>query len=151
MSSSQINCCRLRSRLCHSSCESSLARLEARPTGAATTARFSELTGVFCENGIPGGKVVMLIPAQLRSWQLQSFRVRASNRLGRSGIASCLRLSRATSSALDPVEVTMKEGSEDCIPRRKGFSTPVTGVHRIPLFRQHLMPKHVHNYCVQSR
>jgi hypothetical protein len=37
----------------------------------------------------------------------------------------------------------MKEGSEDCIPQRKGFSTPVTGAQRIPLFREDLMPKHV--------
>jgi hypothetical protein len=38
------------------------------------------------------------------------------------------------------VEVTMKQGLDDCTPRRKVFSPPVTGGHRIPLFRENLMP-----------
>jgi hypothetical protein len=42
---------------------------------------------------------------------------------------------------LDPVEVTMKEDSDDCIPRRKVFSTLVTGAQRIPLLREDLMPQ----------
>ena len=50
---------------------------------------------------------------------------------------------------LDTVEVSMKEDSDDCIPRRKGFSTPVTGAHRIPLLREDLIPRHVHN-CLRS-
>jgi hypothetical protein len=36
----------------------------------------------------------------------------------------------------DIVEVTMNEGLDDCIPRRNGFSVPVTVRHRIPLFRE---------------
>jgi hypothetical protein len=45
----------------------------------------------------------------------------ASNRLGRSGLASCFRLSHAMSSALDTVEVSMKEGRGDRILQTKGF------------------------------
>jgi hypothetical protein len=55
------------------------------------------------------------------------------------------------SSVLDTAELTMKEGLDDCIPRRKGFSAPMTGAHRIPLFREDLMPKHMHNWCVPSQ
>src|SRR5579862_1346140 len=36
---------------------------------------------------------------------------------------------------LDPVEVTMKEDSNDCIPRRRVFSTLAKDGYRIPLFR----------------
>jgi hypothetical protein len=42
---------------------------------------------------------------------------------------------------LDPVEVTMKEDSDDCIPQRKVFSTLVTGAHPIPLLREDLIPQ----------
>jgi hypothetical protein len=49
------------------------------------------------------------------------------------------------SSVLDTFEVSMKHGSDDCIPRRKAFSTPVIGAYRIPLSRKDLMPKHVHS------
>jgi hypothetical protein len=38
--------------------------LRTRSTGTVTVARFAELTGASCENGIPGGKVVMLIRAK---------------------------------------------------------------------------------------
>ena len=41
---------------------------------------------------------------------------------------------------LDPVEVTMKEDSDDCIPQRKVFSALGTGVHPIPLLREFLVP-----------
>ena len=47
-------------------------------------------------------------------------------------------------SMLGIVEASMKEGLEDYIPRRKGFSTPVTGEHQIPLLREDLMPKNVY-------
>jgi hypothetical protein len=40
---------------------------------------------------------------------------------------------------LDPVEVTMKEDSDDCIPQRKVFSILLTGVHLIPLLREDLI------------
>jgi hypothetical protein len=36
---------------------------------------------------------------------------------------------------LDPVEVTMKEDSDDCIPRTRVFSTLATDGYWIPLFR----------------
>jgi hypothetical protein len=39
------------------------------------------------------------------------------------------------SSVLDTAEVNMKEDSDDCIPRRKVFSTLVNGALPIPLFR----------------
>jgi hypothetical protein len=42
---------------------------------------------------------------------------------------------------LDPVEVTMKENSDDCIPRRKVSSTLVTGAHPTPLLREDLIPQ----------
>lgn len=42
---------------------------------------------------------------------------------------------------LDPVEVTMKEDSDNCIPRRKVFSTLVIGAHPIPLLREDLIPQ----------
>ena len=45
------------------------------------------------------------------------------------------------SSVLDPVEVTMKEDSDDCILQRKVFSTLVTGAHPIPLLREDLIPQ----------
>jgi hypothetical protein len=47
------------------------------------------------------------------------------------------------SSAFDPIEVTMKEDSDDCIPRRGVFSTLVTGAHPIPLFRDDFIPRNV--------
>jgi hypothetical protein len=46
---------------------------------------------------------------------------------------------------LDPVEVTMKEDSDDCIPRSGVFSTLATDGYRIPLFRGDLMPRHGDN------
>jgi hypothetical protein len=42
---------------------------------------------------------------------------------------------------LDPVEVTMKEDSDNCILQRKVFSTLVTGAHPIPLLREDLIPQ----------
>jgi hypothetical protein len=42
---------------------------------------------------------------------------------------------------LDPVEVSMKEDSDDCIPRRKVFSTLVIGAHPTPLLREDLIPQ----------
>lgn len=50
---------------------------------------------------------------------------------------------------LDPVEVTMNEDSDNCIPLREVFSTPMTDEYRIPLFRGDLRPRHADN-CLRS-
>ena len=42
---------------------------------------------------------------------------------------------------LDPVEVTMKEDSDNCILQMRVFSTLVTGRHPIPLLREDLIPQ----------
>ena len=52
-----------------------------------------------------------------------------------------IRNSLIRSSVLDPVDVTMKEDSYDCILQRKVFSTLATGVHPIPLLREDLIPQ----------
>ena len=56
-------------RFCHTSCESSGTKFETRSTGTATSVRFTELAGASCKNGIPGRKIVMLIPALGRSFR----------------------------------------------------------------------------------
>jgi hypothetical protein len=38
------------------------------PQGLRKELRFTELTGASCENGIPGGEVVMLIPVWAHSF-----------------------------------------------------------------------------------
>jgi hypothetical protein len=130
MSGSQTHRCRLRSRLCHSSCESSVPRLEALSTGNVITVRFSELAGGILRERNSRWQGVMLVSAQI------------APRID-SGVQGLFRrrLSRAMSSVLDPVEVTMKEDSDDCILQRKVFSTLVTGAQPIPLLREDLIPQ----------